>query len=119
MRENTETIQSPPLETALTKCDSFHRTIEFIGKRWMGIIIYRLLKGPKRYYELLEEIDGISDRLLTERLRELEIHDLVIKNVAEPPSRKVIYELTDRGKELEETIHAICSWVEKNGCHTY
>lgn len=52
----------------LNICYLLKGAIEFIGKRWMGMIIYRLLEGPKRYHELLEEIDGISDYLLTERL---------------------------------------------------
>lgn len=95
-------------------CNSFHGAIEFIGKRWMGMIIYRLLDGPKRYRELLEEIDGISDRLLTERLRELVKHGLVNKYVSPTKTRKVEYELTESGVELKEIMHAIVKWVEKN-----
>ncbi|MEZ7172251.1 winged helix-turn-helix transcriptional regulator [Sporosarcina sp. OR05] len=96
-------------------CDCFHEMIEFIGKRWTGIIVYRLLNGPKRYHELLADIQGISDRLLTERLRELETRGLIIKNVSEPGSRKVEYELTEIGKELEGIINAILKWVQANG----
>lgn len=118
MEENS-VIHSPWTDSRNTACDSFHGTIEFIGKRWTGIIVYYLLDGPKRYHELLEEIEGISDRLLTERLRELEMHGLVIKNLAKPPSRMVTYELTDIGKELEGIIKAILKWVDKNGCHAY
>ena len=97
-------------------CDSFHTTIEFIGKRWMGIIIYHLLKGPKRYHELVAEIPGISDRLLTDRLRELEASGFVLKIVSESAPRKVEYELTQRGMELEDIINAIIAWVKVNGC---
>lgn len=118
MKDKSTMIQSRE-NKGKTSCDSFHGTIEFIGKRWMGMIVYHLLDGPKRYHELVGEIDGISDRLLTERLRDLEKHGLVIKNVVEPPSRKVVYELTDIGQDLEEIIYAICKWVEKNGCHAY
>lgn len=96
-------------------CDRFHEMIEFIGKRWTGIIVYRLLNGPKRYHELLADIQGISDRLLTERLRELETRGLIIKNISEPGSRKVEYELTEIGKELEGIINAILKWVKENG----
>jgi DNA-binding HxlR family transcriptional regulator len=95
-------------------CDNFHDTIEFIGKRWMGVIIYTLLKGPKRYHEILSEIPGISDRLLTERLRDLENEGLVIKKTLEPPSRKVQYELTPIGKELESVIAAIIKWTKEH-----
>lgn len=119
MRKYNHKIQSSTPKKGVTSCDSFHGTIEFIGKRWMGIIIYHLLDGPKRYHQLLGEIDGISDRLLTERLRELETHGLIVKNVFKAPSRKVEYNLTDMGKELEDIIKAILVWVEKNGCHAY
>lgn len=105
-------------ENSGSSCDSFHKTIEFIGKRWTGIIIYRLLDGPKRYHELAAGIDGISDRLLTERLKELETEGLVRKLKADPSARKVEYELTAKGKELEKIIQAIFEWVKKNGgCH--
>ena len=99
-------------------CDSFHEMIEFIGKRWTGVIIYRLLDGPKRYHELTSEIEGISDRLLIERLRELEAHGIVSKNILDPSSRKVEYELTRAGKELEDVIVSILKWVKANGCPT-
>lgn len=101
-----------------SNCDSFHEMIEFIGKRWTGVIVYRLLDGPKRYHELVTEIEGISDRLLIERLRELEAHGIVSKNVPDVPSRKVEYELTKVGKELEEVIVSVLKWVKANGCPT-
>ncbi|WP_153730730.1 winged helix-turn-helix transcriptional regulator [Sporosarcina obsidiansis] len=115
MKNNEEFVQSVHPK-GQKGCDSFHGTIEFIGKRWMGIIIYHLLDGPKRYHELSSEIIGISDRLLTERLRELEVHGLVMKKKSDPAVRKVEYELTAKGKELEKIIHAIFEWVKKNGC---
>ncbi|MBE1556046.1 winged helix-turn-helix transcriptional regulator [Sporosarcina limicola] len=118
MEHKDNLIQSSIKEKAVTLCDSFHGTIEFIGKRWMGIIIYHLLSGPKRYHELVAEIHGISDRLLTERLRELETQGLVVKSVSKSSPRKVEYELTQTGLELEEIINSILKWVKVNGCHT-
>jgi len=97
-------------------CDTFHSMIEFIGKRWTGVIIYHLLAGSKRYFELAEEIPGISDRLLTERLRDLETHGFVLKRTSGPGTRKVEYELTEMGMETEEIIQAIVRWVRKHGC---
>lgn len=113
MKKTEELIQSTqPKEQRA--CDSFHATIEFIGKRWMGIIIYHLLEGPKRYHELASEIDGISDRLLTERLKELETHGFVLKRIL-PSSRNVEYELTQEGYAFEPIIRAILKWVQANG----
>jgi DNA-binding HxlR family transcriptional regulator len=117
MKNKEELIQSTIQQKGHISCDSFHGTIEFIGKRWMGIIIYHLLAGPKRYHELQSEIHGISDRLLTERLRELETHGLVVKKVSESSPRKVEYELTKIGEELEGIISAIFKWVKDNGCY--
>lgn len=98
-----------------TFCTNYHNSIEFIGKRWMGVIIYTLLEGPKRYHEIVTAIPGISDRLLTERLKELEKERLIIKKVINTSPKKVEYELTKAGTELtelEEVINAIIKWVK-------
>lgn len=92
-------------------CSKFHHTIELIGKRWNGIIIYHLLNGPLRYHELLAKITGISDRLLTERLRELEKEGIVIKIIDPQSSRKVKYQLTESGQQLETAINDLIIWI--------
>src|SRR3954447_26032903 len=96
-------------------CTNFHKTIEFIGKRWMGSVIFSLLEGPKRYHEIISSIPGISDRLLTERLRDLESEGLIEKRVIATSPKKVVYELTPAGKELEEVIQVLMKWVKKRG----
>ncbi|MEH7106710.1 winged helix-turn-helix transcriptional regulator [Bacillus sp. JJ1764] len=93
-------------------CTNFLNSIEFIGKRWTGIIIYTLLRGPKRYNEIISEIHGISDRLLTERLRDLEKEGLIVKKMINQSPKKVEYELTEAGKQLEEVIEALMKWVK-------
>jgi DNA-binding HxlR family transcriptional regulator len=96
-------------------CTNFHNAIEFIGKRWMGAVIFSLLEGPKRYHEIMSSIPGISDRLLTERLRDLETEGLIVKRVIATAPKKVEYELTPAGKELEEVIYVLRKWVKKRG----
>jgi DNA-binding HxlR family transcriptional regulator len=93
-------------------CINFHSAIEFIGKRWMGAVIYTLLQGSKRYNEIVSSIPGISDRLLTERLRDLENEGLIVKRIIDNSPKKVEYELTSVGKELEEVIHVLMKWVK-------
>ena len=66
-------------ETPPHICSNFHGAIEFIGKRWTGVIIYTLMSGPKRFHEIVESIPGISDRLLTERLNELVKEGIITK----------------------------------------
>lgn len=94
-------------------CSNFHDTIEFIGKRWTGIIIYRLMSGPKRFNEIAESIPGISDRLLTERLNELVLEGIVIKTLGDASTKKIEYELTPSGLALKEVITAIGKWTKQ------
>lgn len=72
-----------------------------------------LLRGPRRFNELLAAIPGISDRLLTERLRELEAEDVVERRVLPGPPVRVEYELTVKGQELEGVIRALSTWAER------
>jgi len=68
-------------------CGVFHEAIELIGRRWTGAIVSVMLKDATRFCEIREAIPGISDRLLTERLKELEEHGIVVREVtdARPP----------------------------------
>lgn len=94
------------------KCSSYHQAIEFIGKRWMGMIVYTLLSGPKRYHEIHTMIPGISDRLLTERLNELVDAGLINKKLIDSSIKKVEYELTPNGLAFKEVIQAILQWID-------
>ncbi|MBA9026154.1 MULTISPECIES: winged helix-turn-helix transcriptional regulator [Bacillaceae] len=96
-----------------SSCHTYRLAIEFIGKRWTGIIIYQLFEGPKRYHELLNAIDGISDRLLSERLKDLELEGLLRKHVIAEAPKKVEYELTPPGYEFIEVFKAIMNWAGK------
>ncbi|HLX25854.1 MAG TPA: helix-turn-helix domain-containing protein [Candidatus Cybelea sp.] len=94
-------------------CPRFHRAVELIGRRWTGAIIRILLPAPRRFNELLTAIPGISDRLLTERLRELEAAGIIRREVHAGSPVRVIYDLTERGRELEEPLGAIGRWAER------
>ena len=89
----------------------FQRAIELIGKRWTGAVIRALLPKPARFNQLLTGIPGISDRVLTERLRELEIEGIVERLVDPGPPVRVSYRLTARGRALEPVIGAVDEWV--------
>lgn len=94
-------------------CPRFHRAVELIGRRWTGAIVQRLLGGPLRFNELLAAIPGLSDRLLTERLRELEAAGLVDRQVQAGSPVRVLYALTPAGAALEEALGAIGRWAER------
>lgn len=95
-----------------TLCPRVEKALEMISKRWTGLIIYQLLKGPQRFCEI-ENAIPISGRLLSERLKDLEKEGLVSRKVfAEVPVR-VEYSLTEKGKAFEPVITEIQKWAEK------
>src|SRR5438445_13673956 len=89
----------------------FQRAIELIGKRWTGAVIRALMSGTARFNQLLMGIPGISDRVLTERLRELETEGLVERLVDPGPPVRVSYRLTARGRALSPVIASVDAWA--------
>ncbi|MEO6836477.1 MAG: helix-turn-helix domain-containing protein [Candidatus Tumulicola sp.] len=94
-------------------CPRFHQAIELIGRRWTGAVIRVLLPAPRRFNQLLAAIPGISDRLLTERLRELEAAEIIRREVQPGSPVRVLYELTARGHDLRAPLDAIGLWAER------
>lgn len=89
-------------------------TLELIGGKWKGIILYYLLGGRLRFSELKRQIGCVTQRMLTKQLRELEAHGLVKRIVyAEVPPR-VEYELTEVGASLEPIVHTLKAWGEEH-----
>ncbi|MEM9702493.1 MAG: helix-turn-helix domain-containing protein [Planctomycetota bacterium] len=88
-------------------------TLELIGGKWKGIILYYLLDGRLRFNALKQVIGCVTQRVLTKQLRELEEVGLVVRYVyAEVPPR-VEYELTDDGRSLETILVALKEWGER------
>lgn len=110
---NNEHDELPIGELPAGLCPRFHRAVELIGRRWTGAIIRVLLRGPRRFNELLASIPGISDRLLTERLRELEAAGIIVREVQTSAPVRVVYELTDSGRQLREPLDALGRWAER------
>ena len=94
-------------------CVRFHHAVELIGRRWSGAIISVMLGGPQCFNELLAAVPGLSDRLLTERLREFESEGLVRRTVLPGPPVRVSYELTEAGKSLKPVIESLTRWAER------
>ncbi len=111
--DNKPESEAEPAEASESLCPRFHRAVELIGRRWTGAIIRVLLPGPRRFNELLAAIPGISDRLLTERLRELEAVGIIRRDVLPESPVRVQYELTCRGRELREPLDALGRWAER------
>ena len=94
-------------------CARFHQAIELIGGRWTGAIIQLLMRGPTRYCALKEAVPEISDRMLSERLRELEAEGIVERLVVPETPVRVEYRLTPKGEALEPVLKALGKWAEK------
>jgi DNA-binding HxlR family transcriptional regulator len=94
-------------------CARFHRAVELIGSRWTGAIIHTLLQGKTRYALIKAAIPDITDRMLSERLRSLEAEDLVTRWVIADTPVRVEYELTDKGRSLENALHEISAWANR------
>lgn len=96
--------------------EPFRRAIELIGKRWTACVLRALLgSGEARFNALLMGIPGINDRVLSERLRELESAGLVQRRVDPGPPIRVTYFITERGRALVPVIRAVDLWVEEAG----
>ena len=94
-------------------CTRFHRAVELIGSRWTGAIIQTLLQGKTRYALIKAAIPDITDRMLSERLRSLEAEDLVTRWVIADTPVRVEYELTEKGRELQDAMREIATWAER------
>lgn len=94
-------------------CARFHKAVELIGRRWSGAIIQILLQGSSRYAELRSCIPDITDRMLSERLRELEEEQIVARTVIPETPVRVEYALTAKGRALAPSLAAIGQWAEK------
>ena len=94
-------------------CSRFHKAIELIGGRWSGTILRVLLRGPARYADFRSQIPDINDRMLSERLKELEREGLVERRVIPETPVRVEYELTEKGHALEKALRAVATWAEE------
>lgn len=94
-------------------CVRFHRAVELIGSRWTGAILQTLLQGRARYATIRSAIPDITDRMLSERLKSLEVEGVVRRIVIPESPVRVEYELTKMGRSLEPTLKAISSWAEE------
>jgi DNA-binding HxlR family transcriptional regulator len=89
---------------------SIARALDVVGERWGLLVVRELLLGPQRFSDLRRALPGASSNMLTDRLRELEGHDVVHRRRLPPPAASVVYELTESGRELEPIVLALGGW---------
>ncbi|CAM4395341.1 DNA-binding HxlR family transcriptional regulator [Paenibacillus endophyticus] len=85
-------------------------TLDVIGGKWKGLVLYHVIKGPKRTSELKRLIPNITQKMLIQTLRELESSGLIARKMFNQVPPKVEYSTTELGQSLETVLKALCSW---------
>jgi len=93
-------------------CPAYTHAVEVIGRRWSGAIIRSMLAGSTRFTEILATVPELSDRLLSQRLKELEQEGIVERKVTPSTPVRVEYILTEKGRSLGSVVHAVAEWAE-------
>jgi DNA-binding HxlR family transcriptional regulator len=94
-------------------CPNYQHAIELLGKRWTGLIIMVLLERPLRFNEMAEQLEVVSDRMLSERLKELEAEGVIERRVYPETPVRIEYGLTEKGRGLEPVVEAIGQWSHR------
>lgn len=95
-------------------CRSFQPVLELLGRRWVGMIMLAGQRGARRFGQYRAFVEGISDRMLTQRLRELEQHGLLERQVIPSTPVQVLYAPTARGAELLAALQPLMEWTARN-----
>ena len=110
-------MATQPVETNTTTqdyqmCPRYEHAIQLLGKRWTGLILDSLMEGPRRFCELTATVEGLSDRVLSDRLRELEAEGVIERIVYPQIPVRVEYRLTEKGRDLKPVVQSIHKWAE-------
>jgi len=109
------TIQATITHIDDEACQTFQRSFELVGKRWSASILLAMSRGATRFSEITEIVTGLSDRLLAQRIKELEQSGLVAREVIATTPVQIRYRLTERGADLMEAMQPISDWGHRWG----
>ena len=109
VRDDTTGVQSADERAAC--CSLYHHAVELVGKRWTGAILFVLMDGPTRFSEFKQLVPDLSDRLLSERMKELEARGIVERRVIDDTPVRVEYRLTEKGEALQPAVRALKQWA--------
>lgn len=93
-----------------SQCKTFQTALDILSSRWNALILNVLQEGPLRFSELSARAKGPGDKVLSARLKELEVRGLLVRLVDAGPPVRVSYELTSSGREFGELAQAIERW---------
>ena len=94
-------------------CPFYHEAVELVGRRWTGAILRVLMDRPMRFSEVVQAVPELSDRLLSERMKELEARGIVKRTVHPGPPVRVEYGLSEMGRELGPALDKIQDWAQR------
>lgn len=94
-------------------CPHFHHAIELIGRRWTGVVLRTMLHGATRFSDIAAAVPKLSDKMLAERLKELEAEGMITRRVVPVMPVRVEYELTDKGRALNTVVEALGEWADE------
>ena len=95
------------------ECRPFQWAVELIGKRWNSGILLALSQGATRFSEIVARVDGLSDRMLSQRAKELEAAGLIARHVVATTPVQIRYELTARGDDLLVSLQPVLEWEQR------
>lgn len=114
-QSSTELEDDPHASAARVSscCPLYHEAVELVGRRWTGAILRVLMDGPLRFSEIAQAVPELSDRLLSERMKELEARGMVERTVISGPPLRVEYSLSRMGRELEPALSELQRWARR------
>ncbi|MBK1787392.1 winged helix-turn-helix transcriptional regulator [Prauserella cavernicola] len=95
-------------------CRSFQRSVEIVGRKWTAAVLMASMRGARRFVDYRARVTGISNQLLSQRLRELESHGLIERVVVPTTPVQITYRPTERGASLMRVLHPLVEWSVQN-----
>jgi DNA-binding HxlR family transcriptional regulator len=108
-----ETVTAVKEGRATPCCPRYHEAVELVGRRWTGAILRVLMDGPLRFSEVAQAVPELSDRLLSERMKELESRGIVERTVIPGRPLRVEYQLSRMGRELGPALVELERWANR------
>jgi DNA-binding HxlR family transcriptional regulator len=105
-------VEAHPIDLA-DYCPKYEEAMALLGKRWTGLILRALLSGCVRFGSIAAYVPGLSDRLLSERLKELEADGVVERIVYPETPVRIEYRLTPKGEELRGIVETVQTWADR------
>lgn len=94
-------------------CPRFESAFSILGKRWNGLIIQSLMVGPQRFKDISNRIPLMSDKMLSERMKDLENSGVLVRRVYPETPVRIEYELTEKGHALGPVMEQVQKWAEE------